>query len=104
MTASEYDEYAKRVGDFFADWLQNLSAIPDDDGNVEPFFSWRRCDVCRTSLGGDRYHCNGYNGRTGEVEEYDYVCADCVYFAEYGRLDDTTMAEVEADRASKASA
>jgi hypothetical protein len=24
------------------------------------------------------------------------ICSDCAYYAEYGRLDDTTMMEVEA--------
>ena len=32
------------------------------------------------------------------MQEYD-ICEDCVYFAEYGRLDDTTMMEVEKDAA-----
>ena len=30
-----------------------------------------------------------------EILEYDKVCEDCIYYAEYGRLDDKTMSEIE---------
>ncbi len=59
----------------------------------EPWFSWRWCDCCGTTLGGDREHATGYNPTSKEIQEYT-ICADCAYYSEYGRLDDTTMLEV----------
>jgi hypothetical protein len=96
MTKAEYLAYEKAVQSFFErEGVNNLSFVSEEEGLCEPFFSWRRCDCCGTHLGGDRYHCNGYNPTTKEVQEYDCVCGDCVYYAEYGRLDDMTMMEVE---------
>ena len=92
MTKQEYADYEATVKEFFSHGLQNLSTKEDCH---EPFFSWSSCDCCQTSLGGDRYECNGYNAETKEVEEYNCVCQDCVYYAEYGHLDDTTMDEIE---------
>lgn len=96
MNKQEYAEYQERVAEFFSHGLTNLSAKSDDNGTCEPFFSWSPCDCCGSPLGGDRYECDGYNEKTKEVEEYDSVCPDCVYYAEYGQLDDTTMMEIEA--------
>ena len=60
----------------------------------EPYFSWSACDCCGSQLGGDREHATGYDQTTGEIREYS-ICSDCVYYTEYGRLDDMTMMEVE---------
>lgn len=106
MTAEEYREYEERVAQFWSDHegLQNLSTCisgengEDHDQTIEPYFSWRACCVCKRSQGGDRYDCNGYNAETEEVEEFFGVCSDCVYYAEYGQLDDMTMLAVEKDQ------
>ncbi len=90
MTKQEYADYEATVAEFFSHGLNNLSS------RGESFFSWRPCQCCGTHLGGDRYECDGYNGQTEEVEEYDCVCSDCVYYAEYGQLDDQTMLDIEA--------
>ncbi len=94
MTKQEYKAYQETVAEFFSHGLNNLSPVSDDNGNWEEFFSWSPCDCCGSPLGGNRYSCNGYNGKTGEIEEYT-VCTDCVYYAEYGRLDDSTMWDIE---------
>ena len=60
----------------------------------EPFFSWQPCQCCGSSLGGNREHATGYNPTTKEIQEYT-ICEDCAYYAEYGRLDDRTMAEIK---------
>ena len=92
MFKTEYVEYEATVDAFFKrEGLSNLSTA----GDVEPFFSWRACDCCNRPEGGDRYECNGYNPTTKKVQDGYTVCPDCVYYAEYGRLDDTTMMEVE---------
>lgn len=95
MTRKEYAAYEAAVAEFFSHGLHNLSAKSDENGACEPYFSWSPCSVCGQHLGGDRYDCDGYNGETGEVEEHDCVCGDCVYYAEYGRLDDMTMDSLE---------
>lgn len=117
MKKDEYASYEAAFAAFMArEGLQNLSSghfqCPNchvefaDDGKCpecgsdreswnEPSFSWRNCDCCGTSLGGDRYYASGWNPTTKEICEYEYVCPDCIYYAEYGRLDDTTMDEIE---------
>lgn len=94
-TKEEYEQYKENVEAFFErEGLGNLSQISDDEGNNEPYFSWRPCDCCGCHLGGNRYDCNGYNPATKEVQDGYRVCEDCVYFVEYGRLDDTTMMRI----------
>jgi hypothetical protein len=95
MTKQEYADYEAAVAEFFSHGLTNLSTKSDENGNTEPYFSWRPCQCCGTHLGGNRYDCNGYNSKTKEVEDYEFICEDCVYYAEYGRLDDQTMMEIE---------
>jgi hypothetical protein len=94
MTKAEYADYQETMREFFSHGLCNLSTVSDENGTIEPYFSWRPCEVCRSHLGGDRYDCNGFNEQTGEIEEYS-ACQDCVYYAEYCRLDDMTMWEIE---------
>jgi hypothetical protein len=59
----------------------------------EAYFSWNACDCCGRPEGGDRMDANGWNPTTQEIEEF-VICTDCEYYAEYGRLDDTTMDEI----------
>ena len=94
MNKSEYRQYEEMVGNFFElEGITNLSQIADIDGYCEPYFSSVPCECCNSSLGGDRYDCNGYNPNTKEIQDYT-VCIDCVYYAEYGQLDDLTMSEL----------
>jgi len=94
MNKTEYKQYENKVADFMeGEGITNLSTISDENGNVEPYFSWSSCDCCGSMLGGNRYDCNGWNPRVKEIQEYT-VCADCVYYAEYGQLDDMTMMDI----------
>lgn len=98
MNKQEYQEYEQSVADFFErEGLSNLSADSNvyEEGCIEPHFSWSRCDCCNRPLGGDRTDCNGYNPTTKEVQDGYSICCDCYYYAEYGRLDDMTMLEIE---------
>ena len=98
MTKREYADYVASVEAFYdREGLNCLTTISQEEGLTEPFFSWRRCDCCGRSQGGDRYDCNGYNPTTKEVQDGYSVCPDCVYFTEYGRLDDQTMDSIEKD-------
>ena len=99
MNGKEYREYQESVQGFFdKEGITNLSIQDmDEEGDYEePSFSWSYCDVCGSSLGGNRYTCNGYNPTTKEVQSDYEVCSDCYYYAEYGKLDDQTMLEIEA--------
>lgn len=87
--AHDYAEYQARFSDFMeSEGIQNLSS------GEELGFSWRPCEVCHRSLGGERYQASGYNPTTREVQEYQ-ICSDCMYYAEYGQLDDMTMMKIE---------
>lgn len=74
---------------------------PDDppenwhDSANEPHFSRYPCDICRRSLGGDRYPVHAFATCDDGLGHFD-ACSDCMYYVEYGRLDDTTMASIEA--------
>jgi hypothetical protein len=90
MNREEYKEFQDNFSDFFkSEGITNLT-----DDSEEPYFSWRSCECCGTPLGGDRYHATGYNPTTNGIQEYE-VCQDCVYYAEYGQLDDMTMMDME---------
>lgn len=93
MTKKEYTQYEADFAEFMSHGLNNLSTKSECN---EPYFSNSPCVVCG-ALPGGRYDCDGYNGQTQEVEEYEGVCQDCVYYAEYGRLDDTTMMEIDGE-------
>lgn len=98
MTKSEYAQYEQSVASFL---LKNdikpgccgPQVVTDDGETAEPFFSWSPCECCGSSKGGNRetysFACND-----GEQFEAD-ICVDCVYYLAYGKLDDTTMMEVE---------
>ena len=89
MTRDEYEHYERTVARFFEH--EGVNCLTADG---EPEFSWRSCECCGTELGGDRYEARAYHPATNQVLEYE-VCADCVYYAEYGQLDDATMLEIE---------
>jgi hypothetical protein len=92
MTKAEYSKYEAVFAEFMKrQGITNLSS----DSDSEYSFSWRACECCNSDLGGDRIPATGYNPTTKEVRHYT-VCSDCIYYAEYGCLDDMTMIEVEA--------
>lgn len=96
MTASEYQDYQARVARFFErEGVHNhLSPISDEKGNWEEYFSWRPCDCCGSPLGGNRIDVDTYRLANTDVILKFSVCTDCLYYAEYGQLDDMTMMEI----------
>lgn len=116
MTRTEFADYEESVREFMArEGIENLTSghyecpechLEFEDRSLcpsceqhkdlfdEPYFSWNRCDCCDRNEGGDREFATGFNPTTGEVQEYS-ICEDCAYYAEYGRLNDRTMLEVE---------
>lgn len=91
MTKAEYADYERR----FAQGTRGFEIVSTSaNWEEEPFFSWRPCEICRRNLGGDRYAMVMTNpGPSSESEEVN-ACVDCYYYAEYGQLDDMTMAEI----------
>jgi hypothetical protein len=69
----------------------------------EPGFSWRPCGCCGSGLGGERYSAHyiepnphGCSSGLGVLRHFE-ICADCVYYLVYGRLDDESMLQMDAD-------
>jgi hypothetical protein len=94
MTKQEYKDYEERVARFFEEeGINNLSNDYEKDPNCEGGFSWRGCDCCGNPLGNTLYDANGWNPTEKQVQEYQ-VCGDCLYYAEYGQLDDMTMMDM----------
>lgn len=59
----------------------------------EPYFSWYPCECCGRNLGGAREDVCTLTA-LGEIWE-GAVCVNCIYYIEYGQLDDQTMMEIE---------
>lgn len=57
---------------------------------------YHACECCGRPEGGNREHATGWNPTTEEIQEYT-ACSDCIYYAEYGKLDDMTMLDVSSD-------
>ena len=91
MTKTEYADYKQAVAAFFVrEGIANLSSTSEAS-----FFSWLPCQCCGGEPGGDREEASGYNRTIHEVQTYDCICIDCIYYAECGRLNDATMLDVE---------
>lgn len=62
----------------------------------EPSFSWSACDCCGSTLGGNRHPAHGRD-KNGDLMHLE-VCQDCLYYINYGRLDDQTMLDIESSQ------
>lgn len=89
MTQAEYAEFERRVAAFFKRHGINCLSREGDEG----WFSHRRCDCCDRPLGGDRFQASGFNPEDKQVYTFE-VCEDCLYYAQYGQLDDMTMMDM----------
>ena len=89
MTKQQYDAYTQAVETFFKQ--EQINCLSSSGG--ESFFSHRPCECCSRPLAGDRYEASGFNPQSNEVQAYE-VCSDCLYYSEYGQLDDTTMLDM----------
>jgi hypothetical protein len=104
QTAKQYAEYQRNVAAFIArEGLSHLSTgcMPygepeteqEDNQDGEPWFSWHACKCCGCALGGMREYLFGQDVNNAVVQFT--ICEDCVYYVNYGRLDDATMQRVE---------
>jgi len=56
-------------------------AIRSGDESCESHFSWKPCDLCGSTFGGDREHWHAIDDESGELICGDSACIDCaVYF------------------------
>jgi hypothetical protein len=93
MTKQEYADYQATFCSFMQrEGLANLSTLPKQ---IDPYFSHRPCDCCK-GLAGMRWDCDGFNPARRKVQGVYSICDDCVYYAEYGQLDDMTMLNITA--------
>jgi hypothetical protein len=60
----------------------------------ESSFSWEPCEICG-ACAGDREEWHGFIDGMDAKMVHGTCCTDCAYFINMGRLDDTTMWEVE---------
>jgi hypothetical protein len=109
MTKEEYQEYEKAVSENTKGFhycssgycpgcpeCENFYGTIDDGENypdIDPSFSWHSCEICGSHLGGDRYPAHTIDDDENIV--HFEACVDCVYYLEYGHLDDLTMMEIE---------
>ncbi len=101
QNAKQYAEYVAAVKEFIElEQLTFLSTSCDEDGtpedeggNIDPWFSWSPCEMCGSHLGGDREYLRA-RALDDEIVTFE-ICEDCVYFVNYGRLDDETMMRVD---------
>lgn len=117
MTPYEYAVYEANVTSFFErEAIENLSGgepycpecgetlemgvefCPecdvDPEYRYETYISSCSCDCCGDTFQGEREFASGYNREKNSISTYS-VCPDCIYYSEYGRLDDTRMAEID---------
>lgn len=69
-----------------AQFLRDNDVRPGCFGALDPdgemYFSWRPCECCGETLGGDRIE---YGFATVDGARFNAeICADCVYALEYG--------------------
>lgn len=53
------------------------------DINAEGSFSWRACEVCGSTLGGERHEWHAVD-KNGDVIHGDDACTDCVLYLANG--------------------
>lgn len=64
----------------------------------EPGISSSPCDTCGCCLQGDRFPAHGIDKESKPEDALTHfdICVDCLYYVNYGRLDDLTMERIGA--------
>lgn len=93
----DYNRFVQRVEDFLEkEKIDKLNPIIDEDGVLQGSeFSWTPCECCGRGLGGARFEADAYSQELHEIVGPFDICWDCLYFLEYGQLDDETMLDIE---------
>lgn len=83
--ADDHDDPARTLAAFEDAWRSGKLR-----GDGDSHFSWSPCDICGSSLGGDREIWHAIAGAPGEklagrsIEHFDNACTDCVIFLANG--------------------
>jgi hypothetical protein len=95
MTKQEYAEYERRVAEFSRlNDIKIVSQKYDGEYPVKNEFDYRKCECCgRDENAGERFTMVAISN-TNVTYEFEF-CVDCMYYAEYGQLDDMTMLDME---------
>ena len=89
MNNKQYLEFQKAIA-FFQ--MKNNVRPGCHSPNGEESFSWLKCDCCGSKLACTRENLTFITNDGGEFGAE--ICSDCVYFLEYGCLDDRQMMEM----------
>jgi hypothetical protein len=110
MNKQQYTEYEERVA-FYLKGMKGVSTGPcsgcdicckeyglteggSEEVTVEPWFSWSPCEICNDPIGGNREYWHGIIANDRQIV-HGSCCEDCIYYINFGRLDDTTMQEID---------
>lgn len=76
---------------------EELAAAIESGTSDEGGISSQGCDICGDSHQQTLYAAHGRDADDASLVHLE-ICENCVYYMEYGRLDDQTMASVERDQ------
>lgn len=93
MNKKQYKEFQKNFKDFFI--KEEIDCMSSKEQEQEPYFSSWPCDCCGSPLRGNRQDYIAYNPKRKEIQGSYSICIDCIYYNEYGHLDDLTMLEMK---------
>ena len=97
MTKAEYFRYVQNVTEFLrSEGITNLSTMGEN------YFSWFPCECCKRPQAGVQFNATCFNHSTNEIFSYS-ICVDCIYFIEFGKLDDQTMLDIQKSMEMKTS-
>lgn len=74
-------------------WSSECPDCGDEGCDGGSGFSWRPCECCGSTLGGERYPAHGV-AKDDTVIHFD-ICTDCLFYLAYGQLDDVSMMEMD---------
>lgn len=94
MTVKQYEEFKSRFGEFFdrngVERMVVLSDPEEDDDDQTPAvteFSKSPCECCGSHLFGYRNAAVIMYADDGTPDDRVDICVDCVFFNEYGKLE-----------------
>lgn len=93
MTKAKYKAYEESVASFLKQNNIRAGCYGPTNDQDEGSFSHHQCGCCGSLLGGNR---TNYTFVQNNGENFtDNICDDCIYYLEYGTLDDQTMLDME---------
>lgn len=99
MTRTEYAEFqARHLG------FKNSYKVQQMSGSGETVYEFRTCPCClgaadrfELTTGVKLYRGDGARRKRPDVVAMGLVCEECLYYEQYGQLDDMTMLDIAED-------